>query len=91
MTPESDTPKPEQEYDSAGKIEFQKPEGLELPDGSSEGDEVEMVATFRIEGEKLCLVAVEGMPVEGGEKTEPEAELPTDGTMKFEDAMEERL
>lgn len=75
--------------DTQDKIQFAKPPGLELPEGSQDGAEVEMVATFKIEGENLCLVAVEGMPVSGydGDEAEPEAPEPTDTGNDFVDGM----
>lgn len=52
-------------------LEFDIPEGLEVPEGVAPGDEFEMVATFEWEedGGKLCLKAVGGIPV-GDDKKE---------------------
>lgn len=45
-------------------LDFPIPAGLELPEGSKEGGEVDMLATFQIKGSNLCLTAVEGIPIE---------------------------
>jgi hypothetical protein len=46
-------------------LDFPMPKGLELPEGSKDGSEVDMLATFSVKGDKLCLTAVEGIPIEG--------------------------
>lgn len=61
---------------------FPIPDGLQLPEGSRDGSDVDLVARFHIEGSNLCLVAVEGIPV----KKEAKAEEPS-----FEDAVEQEL
>lgn len=47
-----------------GKLYFDKPEGLELPAGTTENSEVELLATFLVEKDgQMCLKAVEGIPL----------------------------
>lgn len=61
---------------------FPIPEGLQLPEGSRDGSDVDLLASFHIEGSNLCLVAVEGIPV----KKEAEPQEPS-----FEAAVEKEL
>lgn len=57
------------------RVEFKPPEGLAIPEGKSDGDTFEMMATFKVKGNRLCLVAMgdhkmagyEMMRDEGGE------------------------
>lgn len=58
--------------EKAGKVTFAMPEGMPMPEGKEMGDEFEAPAMFRMEKDgKLCLVAVNGMKLEGY-KEEPE-------------------
>lgn len=70
-------------------LDFPTPAGLELPKGSDDGSEVDMLATFKVRGSDLCLVAVEGIPIKESEpKTDPGASDPGDS---FEGAVEKGL
>lgn len=51
---------------------FPIPEGFDLPEGSESGS-FEVLATLEVEGESLKLVAIDGVPVSGGEAA-PEEE-----------------
>lgn len=52
------------------KITFEIPDGYVIPEGLESGDEFDASATFRVEdnGKKLCLIAVDGVPMPGYEK-----------------------
>lgn len=48
------------------KITFEIPNGLSIPEGTEEGEEVEYMASFRLEkGGKLCLLEIDGQPLPG--------------------------
>ena len=49
-------------------IKFDMPEGYSLPEGADKGT-FEALATLEVEDGKLCLVAIDGLPV-GGEGDE---------------------
>lgn len=56
-------------------IEFETPSGFEPPEGTEEGKDFDMVATFRVKPDgKSCLVAVGGLPVGEPQATESEEE-----------------
>lgn len=50
------------------EIKFPMPEGFTLPEGGDKGT-FEALATLEVEGDKLCLLAIDGLPV-GGEGDE---------------------
>lgn len=50
---------------------FPIPEGFDLPEGSESGS-FEVLATLEVEGESLKLVAIDGVPVSGGESASEE-------------------
>lgn len=51
------------------------PEGIEIPDGSVPGDEVEMLARVKLgEGGKAQLIALDGLAIKGYENGEEEGE-----------------
>lgn len=50
------------------KITFAVPDNYAVPEGISEGDVFEVSATLRHEGEKLCLVAIDDVPMPGYEE-----------------------
>lgn len=49
------------------KITFAIPEGFQPPEGITEGDEFSAAATLKLEDGKLCLVAVDDVPLKGYE------------------------
>lgn len=54
---------------------FTPPPAFKPPNGTKEGEEFDSLATFRLEGDKLCLVAIDGVELTDGpeeEKSEPE-------------------
>lgn len=52
-------------------ISFTPPPNLELPEGTKEGDTVEFMSEYRVEGSgKLCLVGIEGHETGGSEDSE---------------------
>lgn len=57
------------------RVEFKAPEGFAYPEGLEDGDEMEVLATLQIKGDKLCLKAVDGyqMPGYGKDKSYEEA------------------
>lgn len=77
---------PDNEEAAEDYLDFPKPAGLELPEGTQEGSEVDMLATFHVKGDKLCLTAVEGIPIEGAAQA-GHAEPPAD----FAGAVEQGL
>lgn len=57
------------------EIKFAPPAGFKTPNGTKEGEEFDTLATLRLEGDKLCLVAIDGVELteeEEEEKSEPE-------------------
>lgn len=57
-------------------LDFPMPEGLDLPEGTEDGGQVDLLATFQLKGDKLCLKAVEGMPIAGQEEAvEPDEDM----------------
>jgi hypothetical protein len=70
---------------------FTKPADLELPPDAKDGGEVEMLATFKIEGDKMYLEAVEGVPVgdepDANDKPTDDAPQSADDNKSFEDAV----
>lgn len=57
------------------KITIPIPEGLELPEGAEEGSSFDIVANCKLEGGKLVIEALEGVPVsdeEGEDESEGE-------------------
>lgn len=60
--------------DTYNGLDFPMPSGLELPKGTEEGSQVDMLASFKVHEGKLCLVAVEGIPIAGEGKPQPEPE-----------------
>ena len=72
-------------------IEFQIPEGLEMPDGIKPGDTFESLATLMLgeEGE-LYLKELDGTPVSAESEEEDEPEDMEEGEMGFLDAVERR-
>lgn len=73
------------ESSESSYLDFPMPEGLELPKGTEDGGEVDLLATFQLKGDKLCLKAVEGMPIEG------QAEAPVADDVSYADAVEKGL
>lgn len=59
-----DNPNPDNQADGE-YLDFPKPAGLELPEGTKDGSEVDMLASFAVKGSDLCLKAVEGIPIPG--------------------------
>ena len=54
-----------------GEVEFEAPEGFEIPGGVKLGDTFESLATVELcEGGKLCLRAIDGVPVTSSESEE---------------------
>lgn len=53
-------------------IKFAPPAGFKPPNGTKEGQEFDTLATLRMEGDKLCLVAIDGVELTEEEKSEPE-------------------
>jgi len=43
------------------EIKFTPPAGFKTPNGTKEGEEFDTLATLRMEGDKLCLVAIDGV------------------------------
>lgn len=57
------------------EITFATPAGFKPPNGTKDGEEFDSLATFKMEGDKLCLVAIDGVELTDGpeeEKSEPE-------------------
>lgn len=52
-------------------MKFPIPEGFDLPEGAESGS-FEVLATLESDGEMLTLVAIDGVPVSGGESEAPE-------------------
>lgn len=50
------------------KITFAIPKGFQPPEGITEGDEFSAAATLKLEDGKLCLVAVDDVPLKGYEE-----------------------
>jgi hypothetical protein len=65
MMPAEMAAKPETKSSYAG-VKFPLPEGFVAPDGVSEGGTFEALATLEMEDGKLCLKAIDGLPVESG-------------------------
>lgn len=54
-------------------IEFDAPEGFELPEGVEVGKEFDLVATFKVkEDGEMCLQKVGGLPVKRASSQAPE-------------------
>lgn len=57
-------------------VEFSPPEGLAVPEGKTEGDTFESMATFRIKKNgKMCLVAIGDLKMPGYEDRDEGGEV----------------
>jgi hypothetical protein len=54
------------------EIKFTPPAGFKTPNGTKEGEEFDTLATLRMEGSELCLVAIDGVELTEEETSEPE-------------------
>lgn len=55
-----------------GKTYFDAPKGYDM-DGKKPGDEIEFVATAKVEDDgRLCLTKMDGMDMDGDDKKEPD-------------------
>lgn len=73
---------------------FPVPEGFQLPEGVSEGQDFDAVGTFSLSEGKLMLKAVEDAPIEGYEpeaEGEDEAPSPVEDKENFMSAVEKRM
>lgn len=73
MMPSEMAEKPETKSSYDG-VKFPLPDGFVAPDGVAEGGTFEALATLELEDGKLCLKAIDGLPVESSkeEASEPE-------------------
>jgi hypothetical protein len=55
-------------------ISFPIPEGMVPPEGTKDGSTFDALATVRLDGDTLTIVAVDGIPVEAAEAPETEDE-----------------
>lgn len=59
------------------KIKFAIPSGYQLPEGVEAGQTFDESATFKLEGDKLCLVMLNGVSMPGYEEKGKKAEPPS--------------
>lgn len=58
------------------KVEFDPPQNANLPEGSMDGDEFDLVCTFQRKGDKVCMTKFGDAPMPGydeGEEHETQA------------------
>jgi hypothetical protein len=62
----------------SGKIYVPMPKGLHLPEGTKDGQTVELLTEFKVEGNRLCLLKIEdaGMDSEGDESGDDDTQSP---------------
>lgn len=86
--PGTDTPAEEKKEG----MYFPIPDGLQLPDGTAPDSEVELMASFQLKDDTMCLKAIEGIPLKmDGAKAEASTPAPADANMPFEGAVEKGL
>lgn len=79
---------------AAKKTYIPMPKGLQLPENAKEGDTVDLMCECRIEGDKLCVLGVEGSPTdpdEGSEGDENATPSDTGSGSKFADAYQSAM
>lgn len=54
-----------------GKVTFKPPPAFKLPEGIKDGEQFSVLAEFKVEGDRLCLVGVDGNELPAYEETEP--------------------
>ena len=82
--PDQEEPEPtaDQEKDEGEHVEFPIPENFQVPEDAKPGKSFQALATLKIDedgdGKMLCLLAIDGAPVQPGEEEseKPEGEEP---------------
>lgn len=49
------------------KVYIPMPKGLTMPEGTKDGDTVELLTEFRLEGKRLCVLKIEDAAMGNGE------------------------
>jgi len=69
----------------AKEIRFSLPEGFSVPEGHGEGDEIEVLATIKLEaGGKACLYEIDGHAMPGYEDDEDKRSYPQAAADEFD-------
>jgi len=61
------------------QVEFTPPKGFVAPEGKQNGDTFESMATFKIKGNRLCLVEIGDVPMPGYEDKADYSAKPDEG------------
>ena len=79
----------------AKKVTFTPPEGYQFPEGVQKDSTFDESVTLKMEGDKICLVAINGVPMPGyedeqeeGTKSSPDASVESDFAARYQQAMQ---
>lgn len=68
------------------KVYVPIPKGFHMPEGTKDGDTVDLMGEFRVEGARLCLLTLEDTPMDGDAKSEEDEYATNPGKSKFMDS-----